>query len=98
MMDTWFKIRLLHGVISFFLASLCALIGAAAVFFGSVYLFNRSYPHDAMNGLGAISLALPAGLVLWVILFLRSMQWLHARAWRKQEEARILAQAKYFRR
>jgi hypothetical protein len=58
-------------------------------FLGSVKYFVYKYPHDAMNGLGALSFAVIVFPVSWVFLYMWAMKWQHVRAWRGQEAERF---------
>ncbi len=92
----WVKLRRMHGLISGLLASLGAVGVAWASFWGSVRYFAYEYPHDGMDGLGALFVGISALPVSWVVLFMMLMKWLHVRAWRRQEAKRMEAAKAHF--
>jgi uncharacterized membrane protein len=84
-MNEWTKIRVLHGLIAFVIASVASVTFAGLAFWGSAKWFVYRYPHDGLDGLGALSISLIALAVSWVTLFLFTMKWQWMRAWRKQQ-------------
>jgi hypothetical protein len=86
-MNEWTKIRILHGLIAFVIAS----VGSAAIawfaFWGSAKWFVYRYPHDGLDGLGALVNSLIVFTISWVTLFFLTMKWQWTRAWRKQQRS-----------
>jgi len=72
-------------MVSVVLATAGGSCTAWIAFWGSVKFFVYRYPHDPMNGLGALFVAIIALPLSWVILYMLLMRWQHVRAWRRQQ-------------
>jgi hypothetical protein len=81
----WKQKRVLHGVISVGVASITSAAFAWIAFWASAKYFVWKYPHDGMDGLGALAAALFVLPVSWIIFFAASMRGLWLVAWKRQQ-------------
>jgi hypothetical protein len=86
MKSEWLKLRIMHGVIAAAIASVVSIGFAWLAFWGSALYFVHAYPHDGLDGLGALFNALLGGMASWGIVFVLAMHWQHVWAWRRQAE------------
>jgi len=94
------KERLKNEVIEVLIAIVVALVGcipfAYLMMYGSILLFNRLYPHDGQNGLGALFvgiLALPVGFVVFFIATMAIQKNIKAR--RRRNQSRLEAEPSF---
>jgi hypothetical protein len=60
---SWKRLSFLHAIAAITLGLAGAVASSSAVFFGSLFIFAKLYPHDGMDGLASFMLSVAAFLI-----------------------------------
>jgi|SRR5271154_3602937 len=94
--NSWLKLRLLHALIAFVIASVVSVGFAWLGLRASILYFAHAAPHDGQGVLGAIYVGIFAGIFGWIVVFWQCMHWQGVLAWRRREaQIALESQSRY---